>query len=94
MGERNSYNILIQNPEGKRPLGRRQRENNIKMDFKGTGREGVKWIDLAQNTDQQRALVITLMTTDSLKVAGNITHVSVECTSNRGSCKSHAVRTG
>jgi hypothetical protein len=40
MGEkRNAYNILVGNPEGKRPLGRsRPRcEDNIKMDLKEIG---------------------------------------------------------
>jgi hypothetical protein len=32
---RNSYNILVGKPEGKRPLGRpkRRREDNIRMDL-------------------------------------------------------------
>jgi hypothetical protein len=37
MGEkRNAYNILVEKPEGKRPLGKRTRrcEDNIKMDLK------------------------------------------------------------
>jgi hypothetical protein len=38
-------------PEGKRPLGRpRGRwDNNINMNLRRTGREGVAWIHLAQN---------------------------------------------
>jgi hypothetical protein len=45
--------------EGKRPLGRpRHRwEDNIKMDFREIGWDGVDCIDLAQNTDQWRAVV-------------------------------------
>jgi hypothetical protein len=37
----------------KRPFGRPRRRcsNNIKMDFKGIGWEGVDWIDLAQDMD-------------------------------------------
>jgi hypothetical protein len=43
MGERNFYSILIGKPEGKRPLERtRYRwEDNIRMDFREIGYEGV-----------------------------------------------------
>jgi len=34
--------------------------NNIKMDLRGTGCEGVDWINLAQDEDQWRALVNTV----------------------------------
>jgi hypothetical protein len=52
MGEkRNAYRLLVQNPEGKRPLGRPRRNyvENIKMDLGEIGWGGVKWIGLAQN---------------------------------------------
>jgi hypothetical protein len=63
MGEkRNGYRILVGMPEGKRPLERPRRrwEDNIRMDLQ---REwgGVDWIDLAQDRDQWRALVNTVM---------------------------------
>jgi hypothetical protein len=64
MGEKkNAYRILVGNPEGKRPLGRpRCRwEDNIKMDLKEIGWGGMDWIDLAQDRDQWRALVNTVM---------------------------------
>jgi hypothetical protein len=64
MGEnRNAYRILMGMPEGKRPLGRSRRRwvNNIKMDLRGTGWDGMDWIDLAQNRDQWRALVNAVM---------------------------------
>jgi hypothetical protein len=50
-------------PEGKRPLGRpRLRwEDNIKMDTRDLGWGGMGWIDLAQDRDQWRALVNTVM---------------------------------
>jgi hypothetical protein len=50
-------------PEGRRPLGRpRQRwVINIKMDFKEIGWDGMDWIDVAQDKDQWRALVNTMM---------------------------------
>jgi hypothetical protein len=49
----NAYRILVRKPEGKSPLEnhRRRWENNIKMD----------WTDLAQNWDQWRAVVNTVM---------------------------------
>jgi hypothetical protein len=39
---------------------RSRREDNIKMDLGGTGREVVNWIHLAQDGDQWQALVNTL----------------------------------
>jgi hypothetical protein len=50
-------------PEGKRPLGRPRRrwEDNIRMDLREIGWGGMDWIDLAQNRDQWRALVNTVM---------------------------------
>jgi hypothetical protein len=61
--KRNAYRILVRNPEGKRPLGRRRRKcmDNIKMDLKERGWDGMDWIDLAQDRDQWRALVNTVM---------------------------------
>jgi hypothetical protein len=48
--KRKAYKILVGKDEGKRPLGRHRRgwEDNIKMDFREIGLEGVDWIDLAQ----------------------------------------------
>jgi hypothetical protein len=50
-------------PEGKRPLGRPRRRwvDNIKMDLREIGLDGVDWIDLAKDRDQRRALVNTVM---------------------------------
>jgi hypothetical protein len=50
-------------PEGKRPLGRPRRRwvDNIKMDIRDTGWDGMDWIALAQDRDQWRALVNTVM---------------------------------
>jgi hypothetical protein len=50
-------------PEGKRPLGRPRRRwvNNIKIDLREVGLDGTDWIDLAQDRDQWRALVNTVM---------------------------------
>jgi hypothetical protein len=60
MGEnRNAYSILVGKPEGKRPLGRPRRRwvDNIKMDLREIGWD----IDLAQDRDQWRAFVNTVM---------------------------------
>jgi hypothetical protein len=59
----NAYSILVGKPDGKRPLGRSRRKwmSNIKMDLRGIGCDGVDWIDLAQERDQWRTLVNTVM---------------------------------
>jgi hypothetical protein len=46
---RNAYRILVGLPEGKRPLGRPKRRwvDNIKMDLREIGCDGMNWIDLA-----------------------------------------------
>jgi hypothetical protein len=51
---RNQQNILHEEPEETRPLGalRRRWEDNIKVNLKEIGREGVDWIHLAQDRDQ------------------------------------------
>jgi hypothetical protein len=50
--------ILVGNPEGKRPLGRPRRRwvDNIKIDLREIGWDGMEYIDLAQDRDQWRAL--------------------------------------
>jgi hypothetical protein len=50
-------------PEGKRPLERprRRREDNIKLDLRETGIDGVNWIQLAQDRVQWLAFVNTVM---------------------------------
>jgi hypothetical protein len=60
---RNAYRILVGKPEGKRPLGRPRRMwvDNIKMDLREIGWDGMDWIDLAQDKDQWRAVVNTVM---------------------------------
>jgi hypothetical protein len=48
---------------GKRALGRPRRTwvDNIKMDLREIGWDGMDWIDLAQDRGQWRALVNTVM---------------------------------
>jgi hypothetical protein len=59
---RNAYKILVVNPEGKRPLGRPgNRLEDIRMDLRERGLEGVDWIHLAHDRDQWRALFNTTM---------------------------------
>jgi hypothetical protein len=50
-------------PEGKRPLKRQRRRwvYNIKMDLIKIGWDSMDWIDLAEDRDQWRALVNTVM---------------------------------
>jgi hypothetical protein len=61
--ERNAYRMLVGQPEGKRPLGRPRRRwvDNIKMNLREIGWDGMDWIDLAQGRDQWRALVNTVV---------------------------------
>jgi hypothetical protein len=64
MGEtRNAYRILVGKPEGKRQLGRSRHRwvDSIKMDLGEIGMDGRDWIELAQDRDQWRALVNTVM---------------------------------
>jgi hypothetical protein len=61
--KKNAYTILVGNSEGKRPLGRSRRRlvDNIKIDFREIGWYGMYWMDLAQNRDQWRSFVNTVM---------------------------------
>jgi hypothetical protein len=64
MGEkRNAYRILVGKPEGKRTLGRPRRRwvDNIKMALMEIGWGCIYWIDLAQDRDQWKAFVNTVM---------------------------------
>jgi hypothetical protein len=60
---RGVYSILVGRPEGKRPLGRSRRtwEDNIKMDLREFGIDGVNWIRMAQVKGRWRAFVNTVM---------------------------------
>jgi hypothetical protein len=54
---------LAEKPEGRRPLGRPRCRwvDNIKMDLREIRWDGMVWIDLAQDRNQWRALVNTVM---------------------------------
>jgi hypothetical protein len=58
---RNANRILVGKPKGKRPLGTpgRRWEDNIEMYLREIGWGGMDWIDLAQDINQERALVNT-----------------------------------
>jgi hypothetical protein len=61
--KRNAYKILVGEPEGKRPLGRSRRRwvDNIKMNLREICWDGVDCMDMAQDRDQWRALVNTVL---------------------------------
>jgi hypothetical protein len=60
--KRNAYRFLVGRPEGKRPIGTpTHRWKYIKIDLIEIGWGGMDWIDLAQDRDQWRALVNTVM---------------------------------
>jgi hypothetical protein len=61
--KRNANRILVGKPEGKRPLGRPRRRcvDNIKIDLREIGWDGMDWITQAQDRDQWRVLVNTVM---------------------------------
>jgi hypothetical protein len=63
MGKGTVYTISIRKPEENRPLGRPRCwwEDNIKIYLTEIGWGGMDWIDLAQDRDQWRALVNTVM---------------------------------
>jgi hypothetical protein len=61
--KRNAYRLLVGKPEGERPLGRPSCRcvDNIKMDLREIGWDSVDWIDMAQDRDQWRVLVNTVL---------------------------------
>jgi hypothetical protein len=61
--KRNAYRILVGKPERKRPLRKPRRRwvNNIIMDLREIEWDGMDCLDLAQDMDQWRPLVNTVM---------------------------------
>jgi hypothetical protein len=68
--ERNAYNILVGKPGGKERLERLwcTWENNIRMDLREIGWKVLDWIHVAQDRDQWRAVVKTILI---LRVSSN-----------------------
>jgi hypothetical protein len=61
--KKNPYRILVGKPERMRPLGRKRHKwvNNIKIDLRDIGWDVMDWIDVAQDRDQWRGLMRTVM---------------------------------
>jgi hypothetical protein len=69
----NLYNLLVGKPEQKGRLGRPRHswEENIRTDRRKKGWECVDWMHLAQNTDQWRINVNTVMKLGVPQKVGN-----------------------
>jgi len=61
--ERGMYRVLVGEPEGRRPLGRRRRRwaDNIITDLQEVGCVYMDWMGLAQDRDRWRTLVSEVM---------------------------------
>jgi hypothetical protein len=61
--KRNAYRLLVEKPEGKRPLGRPRRRwvDNIRMDLGEVGWSDVDCFGLAQDRNRWRALVNSVL---------------------------------
>jgi hypothetical protein len=85
MGEtRNAYRILVGKPEEKGSLGKSRRNwvDNTKMDLRDTGWDGMDWTGLAQDRDQWRVLVNTIM---NLRIPQNSVKFLSSCRIGRSS---------
>jgi hypothetical protein len=62
-GKRNAYKVLVKKPEGRGPLGRPRLKwiDNINIDLREIGWDGMDWIDLAHDRDRWRASVNEVM---------------------------------
>jgi predicted small integral membrane protein len=59
----NAYRLLVEKPEGRKPLGRPRRGwlDRIRMDLVKVGWGDLDWIGLAQDRDRWRALVNSVL---------------------------------
>jgi hypothetical protein len=83
-GEEECYRILVEKPEGKRPLGRTRHRwvDNIKMDLREIEWDGMDRIHVAQDRDQWRALVNTVLNLRVLlNAAGFLSGCPIDCSS-------------
>jgi hypothetical protein len=73
-GMTNAYNILVRKPEGKGPLGRpRYRwEDNIRMNLREIGWDGVDWMHLSQDRDLWWALMNMVINLPVPQKVGNL----------------------
>jgi hypothetical protein len=57
--ERNACNVFVWKYEGKRPLGkcRHRWRDDIKMDLKWKGLNGIEWIHVAWDRDYRQVIV-------------------------------------
>jgi hypothetical protein len=61
--KRNAYRLLVEKPEGKRPLGRPRRRSvdNIRMELGEVECGDVDWIGVAKDRKRWSALVISVL---------------------------------
>jgi hypothetical protein len=61
--KRKAYRLLVENPEGKRQLGRPRRRwlDNIRMDLGEVGWGDVDWIGLAQDRNRWISLLNSVL---------------------------------
>jgi len=79
MGQRRGvYRVLVEKPEGKRPLGitKHNWEDSIKMDLQEVGCGGIDWISLAQDSDRWRAIMNAVT---NLRVPPNVGDFLTSC---------------
>ena len=62
VASKSAYRILVEKPEGKRPLGRprRREEDDIKIDLREVICDAGVWVDLAQDRVQWRTYLSTI----------------------------------